>query len=46
LKHFLLLFHDGSFECLAEGYTTEVVRGTFDEVVGLAVARMLGRDEA
>ena len=40
LNHYLLFFHDDAFECLAEGWTVEVVAGTFRQVVGLAVERM------
>jgi hypothetical protein len=32
-RHFLFLFHDSSFECLADGYTIEVVsREQFDAI--------------
>jgi hypothetical protein len=40
LKHFLLFFHDDTFECLAEDWTVEVVAGTFRQAVNLAVDRM------
>jgi hypothetical protein len=39
LKHYLLGFHDYTFECLAEGWTTEVIEGSFQKVVRLAVER-------
>lgn len=37
LNHLLLSFHDDTFECFAEGWTTELVAGTFRQVVELAV---------
>ncbi|MFT3722509.1 MAG: hypothetical protein QM773_02895 [Hyphomonadaceae bacterium] len=38
-RHFLFLFHDSCFECLASGYTIEVVRADQFESVAL---RFLG----
>lgn len=43
LRHYLLFFHDDTFECLAEGWTVEVVAGTFRQVVELAVERMFAK---
>ena len=39
-KHYLLSFHDDTFECLAEGWTIEIVAGTFRQVVEVAVDRV------
>ena len=38
-NHFMLLFHDTMFECLAESYTVEVHRDFFGNVVKLATAK-------
>jgi hypothetical protein len=40
LKHYLLLFHDESFECLASSYTIEVVQDTLEHVAEIARARL------
>jgi hypothetical protein len=32
-RHFIFTFHDSTFECVAEGYTCEITRGTVREVV-------------
>jgi hypothetical protein len=41
LKHYLLLFHDDTFECLAQDYTLEVVTSSMAEVVRLVTERLL-----
>jgi CubicO group peptidase (beta-lactamase class C family) len=39
-RHFVLLFHDSTFECIATGYTVERRRGSAEEVVAeLAAGR-------
>jgi hypothetical protein len=40
LKHYLLLFHDESFECLANSYTIEVVQDTLEHVAEVARTRL------
>lgn len=40
LKHYLLFFHDESFECLARGYTIEVLQDSLEHVVEIARARL------
>ena len=44
LKHYLLLFHDETFECIARGYRIEVFRASFDTVLKSLIARLLGQD--
>jgi hypothetical protein len=44
-KHYLLLFHDEQFECLARSYYIEVYDREFDEVVETAMNRIIGRDK-
>ena len=33
LKHYLLVFHDDCFECLAEKHSVEVIRATFRQAL-------------
>jgi hypothetical protein len=40
INHYLLCFHDDTFEFLAEGWAAEVIAASFPQVVGLAVERM------
>ena len=40
-KHFLLLFHDEIFECIAESYNIEVLNLSFDNVLKLACERVI-----
>jgi hypothetical protein len=40
LKHYLLLFHDESFECLARGYTIEVFQDSLEHVAEIARTRL------
>jgi hypothetical protein len=40
LKHYLLLFHDESFECLASSYTIEVLQDTLEHVAEIARTRL------
>jgi hypothetical protein len=35
-RHFVLAFHDSTFECIAEGYTCEVTSGPLNEVAAKA----------
>jgi hypothetical protein len=39
-KHYLLCFHDSTFECLAEGFDVEVVHDTWSHVLELAFRRV------
>jgi hypothetical protein len=39
-KHYLLMFHDDCFECLAKGYKVEVVNCSFREAVNRVVERL------
>ena len=43
LKHYLLVFHDDCFECLAENHSVEVVRATFRQALERAVEQVLDR---
>ncbi len=43
LRHYLLLFHDQMFECLAEAHAIEETLGTFRDVLGQLVDRVAGR---
>lgn len=40
LKHYLLLFHDDTFECLAENYKVEVVMESMEQVVKMVTERL------
>lgn len=40
-KHYLLVFHDNIFECLAEGYTVEVLQDSLVHVTEIARMRLL-----
>jgi hypothetical protein len=42
LKHFLLFFHDETFECIAEGYTIEVFHDSLEHIADLAMNRLFG----
>lgn len=42
-KHFMLLFHDEMFECIAEDYTTEILNDTFEGALIEAQKRMMNR---
>ncbi len=44
LKHYLLLFHDEMFECIARSHTIEVYRDTFANVMAIAHQRIFGPD--
>ena len=35
-RHFVLAFHDSTFECIANGYTFEIVAGPLNEVAAKA----------
>jgi hypothetical protein len=41
LKHYLLCFHDSTFECLAESYEIEVVEASFRDALLDAARRVL-----
>lgn len=41
LKHYLLLFHDEVFECIAKGFAINSKRTTFPEALRSCVARLL-----
>ena len=43
-RHYLLLFHDEMFECIAEGHAIEVFRKSFADVLAIATARLFDRD--
>jgi len=43
LKHYLLLFHDENFACLAKGYSIEVVQDSLEHLVEIARTRLLGK---
>lgn len=40
LKHYMFLFHDTVFECLAEDFEVKVYRDSFENVVRLAVRKL------
>ena len=40
LKHYILTFHDDTFECIAQGYDTEIFHGAFKDVVSEAMERL------
>jgi hypothetical protein len=44
LKHYLLLFHDEHFECLAKDYTIEVLQDSLEHVVEIARTRLFARE--
>jgi hypothetical protein len=44
LKHYLLVFHDNIFECLADGYKVEVLRDSLEHVTELAKKRLFERE--
>lgn len=39
-KHYVLLFHDEMFECIARGHKIEVHNGTFEQVLEIARKRL------
>jgi hypothetical protein len=41
LNHYVLCFHDETFECLAESFTTERLLGSPHDVLGMLVNRLL-----
>jgi len=43
LKHYMLLFHDEMFECIAEDHKIEVFQGTFELVFEVATRRLFER---
>lgn len=45
-KHFLLLFHDELFECLAKSYYIEIYGRSMDDVLEIALNRMIGREKS
>ena len=42
-KHYLLLFHDEMFECIARDYKIELIHGTFRQALEIATARLFER---
>lgn len=42
-KHYMLLFHDEIFECIARGYNIDVINGTFRDALEIATARLFER---
>jgi len=42
LRHFVLSFHDTTFECVAEGYSYEFGEGPLDELVAAEARRLSG----
>lgn len=42
-RHYLLLFHDEMFECVAGDYKVELVHGTFRQALEIATARLFER---
>jgi hypothetical protein len=42
-KHYLLLFHDEIFECIATDYKIELIHGTFRQAMEIATARLFER---
>lgn len=44
LKHYLLLFHDENFECLAKGYAIEVLQDSLEHVAEIARTRLFERE--
>jgi hypothetical protein len=44
-KHYLLTFHDETFECLASGYTIEVFRESLEQVAQIAQARLFASEK-
>jgi hypothetical protein len=43
VKHYLLLFHDEMFECIATDYKIELIHGTFRQAMEIATARLFER---
>ena len=43
LKHFVLTFHDEMFECIAQDYKIEAIKGQFREIVFDATKRLFER---
>ena len=39
-RHFIITFHDSVFECVARGYTVEVVRGSIKDLLVSHVQQM------
>lgn len=46
LKHYLLVFRDNIFECLAESYKVEVMRESLEYVTELARMRLFERKKS
>ena len=44
LKHYLLLFHDETFECLAQDYKLEMLTGSMADVVKQVTERLLAHE--
>jgi hypothetical protein len=44
-KHYLLMFHDERFECLAKSFYTEVYSRSFDEVLEITLNRITGKEK-
>lgn len=44
LKHYLLLFHDETFECLAKDYKVEIVTESMEQVVKIVTERLLASE--
>jgi hypothetical protein len=42
-KHFMFLFHDEMFECIATGFKVEVLYGTFERVMEIATKRLFDK---
>ena len=44
-KHYLLTFHDETFECLASGYKIEVFRESLEQVAQIVQARLFASEK-
>lgn len=42
LRHIVLAFHDSTFECIADGYTSELAQGPLTALVGRLSAELAG----
>lgn len=42
LRHFVLAFHDSTFECIARGYTCELAQGPLTALIGRLSAELAG----
>ena len=41
LRHFILWFHDSTFECLAQSYKVETHRVSMKKLLGMMVERLV-----